>query len=226
MTEATPNVPISIEARLQAMREQMKNQISAPPSNKISTKGKQFTLPDGRTSQGPLEVIVVDFAWMLVHYRGTYNAAKPQDPDCWAIGRETPESGLLKPGIESPYAKDCASCPRNQWGTDQQGRGKACKNQRRLLVVPPDATAATQPLTLYVSPGAIKNWDGYLVELGATHGLMPIQVVTEISFDQNQAYPSLRFKLKEKHGNIELMMALREKAQAQLFRPIEARTAA
>lgn len=227
MTDSTPNLPISIEERLNQQRQALKNQLSAPPSNKIATKGKIFTLPDGTASAGPILAVVLDFAWAFVHYAGVYSSSNPQKPDCWALGRDKPESGLLTPdpSVAKPYAANCAVCAKNQWKSDNNGRGKACKNQRRLVIVAPDATLDTSPLTLYVSPGAIKAWDSYVNELDKVHGLLPIQVITEISFDENQTYPTLRFKHIDKHSNLELFYSLQTKAQEQLFRPVDSKAA-
>ncbi len=225
---AKTNLPANIEAQLKAQMEALRSQLQAPSSNKISTRGKIFTLPDGKSSPGPLRVIVVDFAWALVHYKGIYSAAQPQGPDCWALGRDNPDSGNLVPSptIVKPYATSCNKCPKNQWKSDPQGKGKACKNQRRLIVVGADANKDSEPLTLYVSPGALKNFDGYVASLASTHGLLPIQVVTEVSFDANQAYPSLKFSMVEKHARLEEMFALKAKAEEMLFRPLETREAA
>jgi len=226
----TPNLPSAIEQRLATMRAALKTQLAAPPSNKIATKGKQFTLPDGKSHPGPLSVIIVDFAWLLAHYPGVYNANNPQSPNCWAIGRDFPESGLLKPdkSIEKPQGADCRTCPKNQWKSDNNGRGKACKNQRRLIVVAGDLTdpSTATLLTLYVSPTGLKNWDGYVNTLEKQHGLLPIQVITEISFDQNQTYPTLLFSMAGKHGHLEAVMSLQAQAEEQLMRPMELRDAA
>lgn len=216
------NLPVNIEAQLKAQMETLKSQLQAPSSNKISTKGKLFTLPNGKSDPGPLRVVILDFAWALVHYKGVFNAAQPASPDCWALGRDTPDSGKLSPdpSVQKPYATSCNKCPKNQWKSDAQGRGKACKNQRRLIVVGADGDRNSEPLTLYVSPGALKNFDGYVASLASTHGLLPIQVVTEISFDANQAYPSLKFAMAEKHAKLEEMFSLKAKAEEMLFRPL------
>lgn len=224
MTQAA-KLPVSIEDQIQKQLAELKGQISAPPANKISTAGKIFTLPDGRKTQGPLNLIVLDFVWLLAHYKGTYKAGNPQPPDCWAIGRAKPESGELKPheSVEQPYGEDCKICPKNQWNTADNGRGKACKNQRRLIVVEQDATLSNDPYTLYVSPGALKNWEAYVNLLSKTHGILPLQAITKVSFDEHQTYSSLRFEFVERHDRLNEVWALKEKAQDLLWRDIDTR---
>lgn len=214
----------ALEARQREIEEQIRKQLqtvnertAAPSQNKISVKGKKFTLPGGEPKDGPLLAVILDECWVLAHYPGVFNQNKPQDPNCFAVGRMKPESGDLVPHETSPepQGEDCASCPKNQWKSDPKGgNGKACKNQKRLLIVPPDAGADTQPYTLYVSPTAIKKYDSYVRELAGVHKVDPVQVITEINFDPNAAYPSLTFKLSERHTNLMVMWDLRERHKA------------
>lgn len=226
-SDPTDNLPVNIEEQIKKELAAQSKQLGAMPSNKIATKGKKFTLPDGQSSEGPLEAVILDFNWFLVHYPGVYNANNPQQPDCFAIGRDKPDSGELKPSaeVEKPYSDNCASCPKNQWKSDPNGNGKACKNQRRLILVPPNFTEESEAMTLYVSPGALKNFDAYVSRLKSEHGILPVQAVTEISFDPNQSYPSLIFKFLQKHNNLNLAWALRERNQDVLFRTIETKAA-
>ena len=214
---------INIEEQIKKNLATLGERVGAIPSNKISTKGKRFTLPGGEPRTDPLQVVVIDYIWVMAHYPGAYNPKALQDPDCFAVGRDQPESGLLVPhdSIDKPHAKNCKDCAKNQWKSAPTGNGKACKNQRRLIVVPVDATEDTQPLSIYVSPSAIKNFDGYLRELAAVHGLDPIQVITTIDFDPNETYTKLIFKLKEKHANLNLMWSLRQRYVELTERPIE-----
>lgn len=217
------NLPVNIEDMIKKQLQEQNKQLGALPSNKIGLKNKVFTLPDGQSSPGPLECVVLDFSWFMVHYTGLYNAANPQKPNCFAVGRENPDSGLLAPheSVKKPLGKDCGSCAKNQWGSAATGKGKACKNQRRLILVPPNFTEDTEPMTLYVSPQGLKNWDKYASRLNAEHGALPVQVVTAISFDANQSYPLLQFKFVSRHTRVSEAWSLRERSQEILFRPLE-----
>jgi hypothetical protein len=220
---ATPNLPVNIEEQIKKQLEAQKKHLGALPSNKIATKSKEFKLPDGRTSPGPLECVVLDFIWFMVNYPGVFNANNPQQPNCFAIGRDNPDSGLLVPHETSAdkQGDNCKECPKNQWGSAPSGKGKACKNQRRLILLPPDANESSEPMTLYVSPGALKNFDSYVSRLAAEHGILPVQAITLISFDKNQSYPSLQFAFAGKHSNMNLFWSKKEHAQDLLMRPLE-----
>jgi hypothetical protein len=220
--QETTNLPINIEDEIRKQLEAQKGQLGALPSNKIGLKNKEFTLPNGQS--GPtIEVVVLDFAWFMVNYPGVYNSNNPQQPNCFAVGRDNPSSGLLKPheSAADPQHDNCEECPKNQWKSAASGNGKACKNQRRLVVLAPDATEDSEPMTVYVSPGGLKHFDAYVSRLAAEHGVLPVQVVTEMSFDKNQTYPLLQFKFAKKHTNMNLFWAKRDQAQEMLFRPLE-----
>lgn len=223
----TKNLPISVEDMIKKELAEQSGQIGALPSNKIALKNKVFTLPDGQTNPGPIELIILDFIWFMVHYPGTYNASNPQQPNCFAVGREKPDGGELKPhpSVKVPQSEDCGSCAKNQWKSAPSGNGKACKNQRRLIVVPPNFDEETNPMTMYVSPGGLKNFDSFVSRLKAEHGILPMQAITEVSFDKDQSYPLLRFKFMERHARVNDAWALKEQVQPLLFREMEIKEA-
>lgn len=220
------NLPVNVEDVIKKQLQEQRGQLGALPSNKISTRNKEFTTPDGQT--GPiLECIILDFVWFMVNYPGAYNANNPQQPNCFAVGRENPEPKAGEKGLKphpdaaDPQHTDCEECPKNQWKSAPSGNGKACKNQRRLIVLPINADEDSEPMTLYVSPGGLKFFDAYVSRLSSEHAMLPVQVITEISFDKNQSYPLLQFKMLKKHDNLNLFWGKRDSAQDLLFRPLE-----
>jgi hypothetical protein len=231
--EAGPNPGtqiVNIEEQLKRQLAGLQNRVGAPPSNKIATKGKVFTLPDGKTGT-ELQVIIGDWRHVLAHYPGVYNANNPQDPDCFAVGSFNPDSGQLvaHANIAKPHGENCKVCPKNQWKSAATGRGKACKNQIRLMVF---AAAdilegkEVQPMTLYISPTGLKGFNAYVTDLASYHQLDLMQVVTHVSFDPNETYPSLVFKMLDKHAQVNQVWALRQRHQEVVDRPIEFRNAA
>jgi hypothetical protein len=223
VAEPTENLPINVEDMIKKQLQDQKGQLGALPSNKIGLKNKEFTLPDGQKSSGPLDCIILDFAWFMVHYPGIYNSNNPQQPNCFAVGRENPEGGELKAheSVEGPQGPNCKECPKNQWGSAPTGKGKACKNQRRLILVPPNFDESTEPMSMYVSPGGLKNFDKYVSRLNNEQGVLPVQVVTSISFDPDQTYPLLKFAFLERHTRVNDAWSLRERSQSLLFRELE-----
>ena len=219
---AKNTLPVNIEEQMKQALLDQRGQLGALPSNKITLKNKEFTLPDGQKGK-ELECVILDFAWFMVNYPGAYNANNPQQPNCFALGRENPDSGELKPheSAADPQHDNCHTCSKNQWKSAPSGNGKACKNQRRLIVLPANATDADEPMTMYVSPGGLKYFDAYVSRLANEHKLLPVQVVTKITFDPNQTYPLLNFEFLAPHADLSMMWAKREAGQDLLFRPLE-----
>ncbi len=227
MPAASPNKAIAnYREQLKKELAGLRDRVPAPSGNKISLKGKVFTLPDGSTNPGPMAAIILDWRILHEYYTGVYDANKPSSPACWALNAEV--TGLTpSKRVESPKAPSCAECPMNVFGSAATGRGKACKNQRRLAIVPVDATADTEPMILTVSPTGLKNFDNYVNGLGSgDDGKLPIQMVTQIAFNPKEAYPTLVFGAPEPLDDERLgvMMTLRDKAQSALDREPEIRT--
>lgn len=215
---------VQYEEQLRRELAGLRDQVTAPSSNRITTKGKVFKLPNGQTSPGPLIAIVLDFIAVNQYWAGVYNENQRSPADCQAVNRilkDLRPDPALSPKLQHAT---CDGCPHDKWGTGPRNVGKACKNQRKLLIVAPDFTAKTEPMTIMVSPTGIKHWDKYVRDLAAD-GVMPVQMVTEISFDPSKSYPTLLFKLNEerngqpvspKHGQLANAMYLRQKYQEML----------
>lgn len=225
VVKETPNLPVNVEDQIKKELAEQAGQIGALPSNKIKLAEKQFTLPDGQASPGPMEVVVLDFVWFMAHYPGIYNSSSSQQPNCFAIGRDKPDSSILKPHetVSKPLGTTCnpEDCAMNKWKSSPTGNGKACKNQRRLIVVPPNFDDETEVMTMYVSPSGLKNFDAYVTRLKNEHNILPVQAVTEIRFDKDKSYPLLQFKFIGKHDNVNAAWSLRERSQPILWRELD-----
>lgn len=211
------NAMVNIQEQIKKELEQIRKRVPAPSGRTISTRGKVFALPDGRTSQGPLEAVILDFRNYNRLYKSTYNPQDPKPPECFALGEDIQ---LLAPHTDSkePQSDSCKECLHNKWGSAPTGRGKACRNTVRLAIAPPDASADDEPMLISVSPTGLTSWGAHASGLEAM-GMLPIQVITQISFDANQSYPTLRFKALGPHDELEKFWALREKAQVMLDQP-------
>lgn len=90
-------------------------------------------IPDNR-----LAVIIVDSILENVYYDGPYDPDEPQAPCCFAFGRDETEMTPheLVVAAKSNEHDFCSGCPMNEWGSASIGRGKACRNVRRLALIP------------------------------------------------------------------------------------------
>lgn len=209
MSKALLDLQAEIKAELEAASKTVD-----PPSNfKISTKGKQFTLPDGTSSRGPMAAVILDYRTVHNYYKGSYDPSKPEAPSCFAISKVV-EGMKPSDNAADPQSEQCHDCAFNQWKSAPTGNGKACKNIRRLALVPPNADKDTRPMIIDVSPTALKHFDGFINKL-TKMGMIPAQVIANIDFADSD-FPQLTFAVGEAHGNEKLMWKLREDAQELL----------
>jgi hypothetical protein len=209
MANALTSLAKEIEKELALLREIA----PAPASNRIQvTQQKQFKFPDGRLTTDPIDTIILDYRWVNNFYAGAFNPTAREKPLCYAIAQD---QRVMEPmsGCSQPQAKACTGCPKNEFGS--AGRGKACKNNIRLAVIPADATEETTPWVLTVSPTGIKHFSAYLNTLLQVHNKIPLQVITTIGFDPKETFSTLRFQIAGLHDN-ELVMKLKEVAKPAL----------
>lgn len=214
-TTKAANLPADIQAQLAAEAAGIVDRIGAPTGVKIRTNNKQFTLPDGTTDPGPIDVVIVDFVAKNAFYEGKYDPNNIQPPTCFSIGTVLSEMVPSDNSIEK-QAESCAKCPLNQFGSD--GNGKACKNSRLLAVLPRDGSMEDQMMTLEVSPTGIKRFDAYVGTLANKLAATPVQVVTEIGFNDAVDYSSLVFGQPEPNQMVAEHYGRKKEAQALLFR--------
>lgn len=76
-------------------------------------------------------VVVLADTIERVYYEDRFVADNPSSPVCYAYGDE-PDKMAPHAKSAKPQNKTCHGCPHNEWGSAEQGKGKACKEQRRL----------------------------------------------------------------------------------------------
>lgn len=171
----------------------------APTGSRISTRGKQFKLPNGQTDAGPMTVVIVDYVTQNMFYEERYDPKNLAPPSCFAIGKDI---AALIPSPNSPEVQsaDCASCPMNQFGSS--GKAKACKNTRLLAVVSPTDDECSPIMTLSVPPKTLKDFDKYVTDVARRFNLPPVGVVTDISFDEDSEFEKFLFAVVGPNENL------------------------
>jgi hypothetical protein len=205
---------VSVQEMMKAQLAALANKTAPASGNSIRvTQDKQFVLPDGTKTRGPIQVVVVDFTSRNEYYDGEFDKENISPPACFAIG-DNPKALIASDNSPDKQCEDCNSCPMNAFGS--RGKGKACKNTRVLAVMQPDAEKDDPLWTLKVSPTGIKGWDSYAQSVGRQFGVPPAGVVTTVSFDDNSDYPSLKFSEPEINENAAVAMSRLEDAKAML----------
>jgi hypothetical protein len=210
---ASSNSVVSLKDALKAQVAALAGRTAPDSGSAIRLSPGKFTLPDGTTTPGPLELVIVDFTSKNLFYAGAYDPKNIVPPNCFSIGNDITTMVPSKNAPE-PQAASCAACPNNQFGS--AGDGKACKNSRLMAVLPPDADADTPMWTLATSPTANKGFDGHVSSVARLFEMPPVGVVTEVSLDPNTTYAKLMFSNPKPNPQGGVHFARMDEAKAML----------
>lgn len=185
-----------------------------------------FMMIDGEpVKDNTLDVIVLAAVPLNEYYSTAYNPAKPTVPDCYAYGdpkAEDPEEGMAPGDVEDQQSTKCDGCEKNVFGSADTGRGKACKNVRRLLVMTDDSLdnmKDAEERSLSIPVMSVANWAKYVKNvLGDEIGRPYYGVVTTISVkpDPKSQY-RMHFAFKELiNFDQDLWAAMKAKTEAAM----------
>lgn len=178
-------LPADVLARLAAHAKDAAAK-ERPSLSKISLQSGQIAYQGTPVPRNELPCIIVGMAYSNAYYPNRFNKDKPENPACFALS-ETGENMVPHENSAKQQHQTCRGCPMAEWGSDPNGgRGKACKQQRRLVLAPGSAAAsaadmAKAELALLTLPVmSVRNYSAYVNELAAT-GLTDWAVQTVIS---------------------------------------------
>lgn len=173
MAKTGTNV-VSWDEQMAELAKKFKGTVASISTGKmLSFKGGIMSAYDSPVDGNELDVIVLDYVLENVFYEGKFDADNPASPVCYAFGREAKD---LKPHDEveeKQSTEGCGACEHNEWGSGE-GRGKACKNQVRLAVIPADTkmTAAgiaeSDMLFAKVPVTSVKGFAAYAAKINDT----------------------------------------------------------
>lgn len=163
----------------------------------ISIKGGKFSLNGGVVGK-ELEVIILDSVYLRTWYSGAYDPENTSPPACWMISDEETEDTGPDSQSAVPQSDSCSMCEKNEWGSSEKGKGKACGSHFRLAIIdgtactPDDIEAAEVP-RLTIPTTTVANWKSYVVKLAKQLGKPPFAVVTKLTFDLEADWEKLQF---------------------------------
>lgn len=137
-------------------------------------------MPDNK-----MRVIVAASAFENALFINKFDPNNIISPLCFALS----ENGEEMAPHDQSYKKQndaCLGCVNAEWGSDPNspsGRGKACKETRRLALIPEDALAdvgKAQVAMLRVPVTSVANWAQYVHMLAASAKRPAWSVITEI----------------------------------------------
>jgi hypothetical protein len=127
------------------------------PQIRILHTAQMFEMPTGDKVQS-FEGLILDFNRINSFWAESFDkSGGGVPPDCFSLDG-------IRPSVYASHleAEFCQQCPRNVFGSDG-GRGRACKNLKRVHVI----TEPNQllPYRLTLPPSNLKAFDGYISQL-------------------------------------------------------------
>jgi hypothetical protein len=171
-----------------------------PSLSNISLRNGIMQLSGTPVPGNALPCVIIASAFENQWFAGDFDPNNIKNPDCYALSDDG-ENMVPDPSIEHPQHENCTDCPKGQWRTDRRGgKGKDCKEKRRLALLPSDAlkdgnikTAEMAVLTLPVTSRA--NWANYVNQLAAEHRRPPWAVLSTVSV---HPHPKNQFEVRFK----------------------------
>lgn len=197
----------------------------------IKHQGQEMVLmrPDGDGPRNSIELVILKANPHLskIWYENGYVEGSNAPPDCSAANGLKPDNGVPK-----PQHTVCATCPKNQWGSDPRGgKGKACGDSRRLAVVPlldiPNESLGG-PLLLRVPAASLQDMAAFSNQMAAK-GYPYYSIGVRIGFDPKESYPKFEFSairpLTDAEADIVIGMQKTEAVARVVSEPSPAETA-
>ena len=209
---------VDIQKQLMADAEKEAESIGASgASTFLSTDGKSFSL--GELDLGEtLTVVILDTCLENAYYDRPYSRGESSPPACFATGKAKYADDLI-PDDESPDQQSdvCENCPHNEWGSAQNGKGKACRNSRRLALFAYDdqGLQTDEMVMLRISPTGLARYNSFAKKVTQRLKKPTYAIVTELSFIEKETYPTVTFKCVQELSDVEIATVLEHKDDAE-----------
>ena len=151
----------------------------------------------GKVKDGFLNVIVINALSKVSRqfYASAYDPdAPPTLPDCWSNLGDVPD-----PKAANAQSTNCATCPQNIDGSGTNGKGRACRFNRRIAVLlENDMSGDIYQFNIPAKSlfgkgiGNTHPFESYTKFLPA-NGESIDRIITQISFDENETADVLKF---------------------------------
>jgi hypothetical protein len=153
-SQSTPAEESALAVALpEDMQEMFDTQVNEQPQLsfnilKIMRESAQFELADGvyeKEMTGHVMYLHSSNQWWETSFDQRGEETSPI-PNCYST------DGIKPDGGDKIQSEMCVACPLNQFGSGRDGKGKACRNTRRLLFLPDDAVI---PVVLVAPPTSV-----------------------------------------------------------------------
>jgi hypothetical protein len=158
-----------------------------PSISKISLKSGVMSYGGAPMMNNEVEAIILSASYRNAWYATKFDPNNIKNPNCFAFSEED-EGMAPHENVAEPVHATCEGCTKAEWGSaGENSRGKACKQTRRLVLLPSNAldegiekvkTAELAILDLPVT--SVKNYSQFINTLAASAGVPAYAAVCKV----------------------------------------------
>ena len=214
----------------------------------ISLRGGVLTFGEEAMPGNQICAVILDYVQERTFYADKYDPDREValPPVCYAFKRNDDNEEMAPhPSMQAdlsyfqPQNDICRTCPNNNWGTADTGRGKACSERRRLALLPagyyaprrgsrdfdltliedPEHYAAADIAFLKLPVTSVKDLARYVTTLASQLHRPPLAVVTRIYVEPDvKTQFRVKFEMIEQLPDTmyEIIMKRHEEAKANI----------
>lgn len=208
-----------------------------PSVSKISLRSGIISIGGNPVKGNALPCVILVAGHRNAYYDKPFDPNNLMNPVCFALALDdegmeahenVPDDNVPgdDPKKERPSPRACDGCEMNAWGSDPRpnSRGKACKETRRLCLLPADAIADAETcakaemaiVDIPVTSG--KNYSNFVNTVATSANVPPWAVLATMScFPDAKTQFRVEFTPMRVINDVEVLMAL-EKRQAEAER--------
>lgn len=147
----------------------------------IGFKNAQLKVDGIAIPANQLDVRVLAALSERAWYSKDFDADVVQVPDCYALDSDAPHDQAA-----NPQASSCAECPHNKWGSAPRGKGKACRESARVIVIPANVPlASAQMYTAKLPVTSLSTVTSFTSRCGQANKLFG-EFVTKLSVTEDK----------------------------------------
>lgn len=202
------NQIVTYDAKWAEMAQQAASEEQLTGGTFLSLKGGVLTFGEETLPGNQACVVILDSVRENTYYGARYTEGNRLPPICYAFARGGDDMAP-HPSMQAdlnyfkPQADDCQSCPMNEWGTADTGKGKACQNRRRLALLPagyyaPKRGSRDFDLELFTDPQhfktadlaffkvpvtSTKEWAKFVNQVAQQYQRPPMGIITRLSIE-------------------------------------------
>lgn len=210
-------------AKADAAKEKLTSpKIVIPLNGKMMIAGQE-------AANNSISAVILGSTQVKTYYSSGYDPDDITPPDCYAIAEE--EKDLVPAdNVIARQHPTCAGCPKNQFGTAEKangkvGRGKACGDKRRLLVIASNdlkdenSIRAAETYIASVSATSLKGWALFVKGIRDNYQRPAWALITELGVIPIKTWFGWSFKPVSMISNdlLPAIKAKRESGREQLF---------